>query len=721
MAGQRRSRSRPKRPSMTSANEIQRSDASRSERMDDQIPRKEGRSVARLILAGGAIVLAVALLVALYSSQLLVASMRQLGESEKLLSLSDQAAATSIDNKLQRQEEVFLLLARYAITRREWSYLLHEFDISLTEFLEDQRYRQILPFHVARARFNHAHVKFLRGENRGALEALKKSIALADSLGDRGLAGRAKNSLGCVNTTLGNYQSASAVFDESHRDLVDLAGQQTALATTLRNRGLVKRKLGHDGTRDVRDAIGIMEQSGNGKPLGMEHELLQDFRMTLCEMCWAQGKFDEAIELSQQTLDDLRKSLSEIDRSGLGKTVVARNRYVKAIRCAERNLCALTEARVKAEEHGGPEMLGQTVVSWQWQRLCDLTTELVSNDLEMAGNYVAEFEQQDGLVMAWGMYGWSHSTIVEIAKNVFDRTQVVIFADNGDSLEEAQVALKRAGVPLDAIQFRVEDCENPWFRDPGPIVAKTSNGVPIWFDSRLTRPGIHARTVLDTLPKLLQRDWNARVADLPIHIEGGMILSNGRGVVVASKAIMTLNRAYGFTDEEIIRQLRRSTGAKQVILVDPLIGEPTNHIDLFMTFVNPTTVVVAESMNRNGPNASNLDRTAEKLSQIVIGGEPINVVRLSMPEQGQNRFPSYTNVVFANGVLLVPSYGGAAKGLEDDVRSTYQKMLPNWKVQFIDCSQLLDRGGALHCLVSNLGNTKFTPALLPKVKRQESI
>lgn len=669
---------------------------------------------ARLVLTGIVILLAAALVSTFYSSRMLMASMRRLGESERLSSLSDQAATISIESEFARQDELFLMLSRYAIPRREWSYLLLEFEVSLMEFLENQRYRDLLPQQVARAHFNHARIMFLRGENRGAREALNQSIAASASAGNRFLAGKAKNTLGCVEATLGDFKSSFELFRDAYGDLNGQKAYEKELAISLRNLGLVQRALGRDGTESVREAIRILERDALGGTLGAQREMIQDFRMTLCEMYWAKGNLELAADLCMQTLEDLKTSLSQIDDSGIGKTLISRNRYVKAIRYGERNLTAITKAIDQSTNLSSSEMPNPNQVSWQWQRLCDLSTDLVSDDMMVSGTSVAEFDHQGGLVMAWGMYGWSHDVIVEIAKNVHDRTQVVLFADNDDSLEEVQSALKQVGVPLDAIQFRVEDCENPWFRDPGPIVSRSPSGTPIWFDSRLTRPGIYGRTVLDTLPRLLQRNWNARIADLPIHVEGGMILSNGNGIVVASKEIIALNLQYGFSEETIVRELRRATGAKQLILVDPLIGEPTKHLDLFMTFVNPTTVVLAESVDRNDSNASILDNAARKLEQVNFDGEPLDVVRLPMPNLGEDRFPTYTNVVFANGVLLVPSYDGVEKNLEEKVRSTYQDLLPTWQVRFIDCSRLYARGGALHCLVSNLGDAEFLPAASPK-------
>ena len=284
----------------------------------------------------------------------------------------------------------------------------------------------------------------------------------------------------------------------------------------------------------------------------------------------------------------------------------------------------------------------------RWQSLVDLKTEMVPLGKFVEATMVAEFDQQSGFVL-------------------------------------------------------------PWFRDHGPIVGTASGGHSVWFDAALTRDGKHDRHVLEELPRTVSRNWQTRVAEVPLHVEGGMLLSIGLGVVVAARTIVDQNRQYSFTDEVIDSEMRRITGADQIVFVDTLLNEATEHIDLFMTFTGPRTVVVGQYEDQTDPNAERLDRVAQTLGDSKVDGQPIQVERIPMLSSRDGVFRSYTNVIYANGVLLVPSYPGIGDQVQQRVRQTYQRLLPQWRVEFIDCSQLCVMGGMLHCLVSNLAEAKFTP------------
>ncbi|TWU43637.1 Agmatine deiminase [Rubripirellula tenax] len=191
----------------------------------------------------------------------------------------------------------------------------------------------------------------------------------------------------------------------------------------------------------------------------------------------------------------------------------------------------------------------------------------------------------------------------------------------------------------------------------------------------------------------------------PLHLEGGTVLSNGKGLTLLSSNVIDSNRGYGFDDRAIDREMRRITGAKTLATFQPLIGEKTGHIDLFMTFTDERTVVVGEYRDTQNPNHRLLNEHAKTLSQL-SGAEKLRVVRIPMPEQMGQVFRTYTNVIYANGVLLVPSFSDT---MDAEALEIFQNLLPNWRIEFIDCSEISTKGGALHCLVSNLGNTPYTP------------
>jgi agmatine/peptidylarginine deiminase len=665
----------------------------------------------KLLITSAVLITCACLLVAAVTTRALNASMGRLAESEQVALASDRYAANAIDKVFARWENLAILLARQAQPRPEWSIVIEELETSLVQFTGESRLRATLPQQSARANLYLGRLYLLHGNLSGAADRIQQAIQLAVSVGDPGLAGEARNTLACMQTILGDREKALAALTEACRDLDSLPGQEHALAIAYCNHGLVLRSLGRDGAPSIQQAILTLQQCSESRQYGLTSELLIDMRMAQSEMLWSQGRLREAAQLTREAYEQLRTQFLTDEIPNLDKMVVARNRYVSAARYAERNyreLQQLVADNPDAEQKR--EQLAATVAKWQWHRLVDLVTDRVSSHLEMRGTMTAEFDPQAGLVVAWGMFDWTHEIVVEIARHTYDRTQLVIVADNEDSLEEAQAALDSAGIPLDRIRFSICDMEAPWFRDQGPLVSRDPSGETIWLDFHLTRQNLKGRTVLDALPQVLRRNWRTRVVDLPIHVEGGMILANGRGLTVGSSAILERNRAYGFTDEVIYRELKRGTGATELSLIDTLVGELTEHVDLFVTFTGPTTVVVGEVANQQDPNAAMLDRVATTLGQVTTSGQRLTVERIPMPESNGQWFPSYTNVVYANGVLLVPSYeGDANREREAIVRQTYERLLPGWEVVFVDCTRLRQRGGALHCLVANLGPTQFDP------------
>ena len=102
-----------------------------------------------------------------------------------------------------------------------------------------------------------------------------------------------------------------------------------------------------------------------------------------------------------------------------------------------------------------------------------------------------------------------------------------------------------------------------------------------------------------------------------------------KGLPSERTSIVRVNREYGFSDEAISRELKRITGADEWLFVNTLIDEPTEHVDMFMTFVSPTTIVVGQYADHSDPNAALLDKTATRLSRVVVDGTPLQVVRNS--------------------------------------------------------------------------------------------
>lgn len=185
--------------------------------------------------------------------------------------------------------------------------------------------------------------------------------------------------------------------------------------------------------------------------------------------------------------------------------------------------------------------------------------------------------------------------------------------------------------------------------------------------------------------------------------DGGNILSNGKGVVLTTTTLLQENQPDGF-DETLLREsLRTYLGCEHLVMLEPLSGERTGHVDMFATFTDSRTVVVASCDPDADPvNASILDQNAACLAAVPAPYGPLRVVRIPMPERKDGLWRTYNNVIFANGLLLVPTYFGVAPDVERVAMQRYREVLPTWDVMGIDASGIIELDGALHCISMNV-------------------
>jgi agmatine/peptidylarginine deiminase len=167
------------------------------------------------------------------------------------------------------------------------------------------------------------------------------------------------------------------------------------------------------------------------------------------------------------------------------------------------------------------------------------------------------------------------------------------------------------------------------------------------------------------------------------------------------------------SDEQSIRSvLRQCFGAELTVFLEPLSGEPTGHVDMFATFTSPNTIVVGQyDPATDAVNSQILDRNAQKLSQVRTDVGPLRVIRLPMPRRDDSIWRTYTNVVYANGVLLVPAYPAVDDAGQSAALKIYRRLLPHWHVVAVDVARLAKLGGAMHCVTMNLGPLKQIPPL----------
>jgi agmatine/peptidylarginine deiminase len=324
-----------------------------------------------------------------------------------------------------------------------------------------------------------------------------------------------------------------------------------------------------------------------------------------------------------------------------------------------------------------------------------------------------EFERQGTIFLGCGelatFYPQLLADLVEATRHRVDVAALVV---NAAGRQAVAGILASRGLPPDAVHYLEVPHDTMWVRDYGPLfVRRTTDGQTILIDAAYER---FARPNDDAAPQVLASQFHLTSVRAPLSLEGGNLISNGRGICLTTTTLLERNRERGFQEDHVRNLLREYFGAEESVFLEPLEGEPTGHVDMFAVFTDPGTVVVGWYDPAVDPvNAALLDRNAARLAQVRGPHGPLRVVRIAMPPRHGEHWWTYTNVVFVNGVLLTPSYGAADPRGARAAAELYERLLPGWRVAAIDVSGLITNGGALHCISMNAPRLVRWPAFRP--------
>jgi agmatine deiminase len=331
----------------------------------------------------------------------------------------------------------------------------------------------------------------------------------------------------------------------------------------------------------------------------------------------------------------------------------------------------------------------------------------------------AEWAEQSAVWLSWPVddprhWGGSKRDLIwrkfsEIAASISRFESVRINAPRKD-----HDAIRANCNAAKAIPERLECFDHPhndvWCRDHGPIFVKHRKSGKIAVTDWLFNAWGEKFTPWD-----LDDAIPAKIAEalaLP-RIEGGMILEggaievNGAGHLLTTEAVLlNPNRNPHLSREEIEEKLRRALGVSDILwLKQGIEGDDTDgHIDDLARFVDSATIVACVDPKPGSTNGPVLADNLSRLKNFIGPGErPFEIVTIPLPEACEIpgwRLPmlpaSYVNFLIVNGGVLVPTF---RQGRNDDrALGMIRELFPGREVVGIDCLDLVEEGGTLHCI-----------------------
>ncbi|MDP3850336.1 MAG: agmatine deiminase family protein [Luteolibacter sp.] len=328
-----------------------------------------------------------------------------------------------------------------------------------------------------------------------------------------------------------------------------------------------------------------------------------------------------------------------------------------------------------------------------------------------------EWSPQEAVWLSWPVDDPRHwggakrdtmwAKFAEIAATISRHEIVRINAPGGDHAAIAAACNRAKAVP-EHVQLFDHPHNDVWCRDHGPIFVKhRETGEVAVTDWEFNAWGgkFPPWDLDNTIPARIAEAIGKRVFKGGMILEGGAIEINGNGQLLTTEAVLlNPNRNPRLDRGDIEQVLRDGLGVSEILwLKQGIEGDDTDgHIDDLARFTDARTILAC--IDRSAHNRSILnDNLARMRSHLGPNGRPFEVVEIPLPEACEVpgwRLPvlpaSYVNFLIVNGGVLVPTFRQRAN--DDRARGMIREMFPDREITGIDCLDLVEEGGTLHCI-----------------------
>ena len=330
-----------------------------------------------------------------------------------------------------------------------------------------------------------------------------------------------------------------------------------------------------------------------------------------------------------------------------------------------------------------------------------------------------EWAPQDAVWLSWPVDDARHwggakrdliwEKFAEIAAAI-SRHAVVRINAAAEAHRAVAAACNRALAVPERIEIFAHPHNDVWCRDHGPIFVKhRATGEVAVTDWEFNAWGgkFPPWDLDNAIPGRIAEALGMRRFAGGMILEGGAIEVNGAGHLLTTEAVLlNPNRNPQLDRGQIEQLLRDGLGVAEILwLARGIEGDDTDgHIDDLARFIDERTIVACVERDARSPNHRVLaDNLARLRTFPAPGGGPFEVVEIPLPDACAVpgwRLPllpaSYVNFLIVNDGVLVPTFRQPKN--DDRALGMLRELFPGRRVHGIDCLDLVEEGGTLHCI-----------------------
>lgn len=245
------------------------------------------------------------------------------------------------------------------------------------------------------------------------------------------------------------------------------------------------------------------------------------------------------------------------------------------------------------------------------------------------------------------------------------------------------------------------DTNDTWVRDYGFIDVKKDDEI-LSYDFKFNAWGGKFESSKDDgVNSQIAKIIPTNLKQIDFVLEGGSVDFNGDGVLLTTEhCLLNENRNAHLSKDEIEQKLRELFGLKRVVWLKHgfIKGDDTDHhIDTLARFITSDTIAYASCDDETDEHYEELNLMRQELENLGF-----KLVALPIPKakfyDGSRLGCTYTNFIFVNDALIVPTYGDNNDEL---VLSRLKTALPDRKIVGVNSLVFVRQNGSLHCSSQN--------------------
>ncbi len=313
----------------------------------------------------------------------------------------------------------------------------------------------------------------------------------------------------------------------------------------------------------------------------------------------------------------------------------------------------------------------------------------------------AEFCTAEGLLIAWS--GWEQRLVSDVVYEIARDDLVYVLVRNAGTQGTATYWFEQRGVNMANVVFITDaniSTSSMWIRDYGPFCIY-EDGVEGIVDFRY---GTYSGD--ENVPLTIANYFGLPYYNSLLLHHGGNHITDGNGMCFGSTNFWQYNP--GWPQAAVRQEMVDYLGIDSLIVIDPLAGDFTNHIDMWCKLLSDTLFIVGEYDEPNHGHLNDYEYLNDLAAYLdglqnlqgrdfAVARMPMNPIEYGGPAGRTNK--TYTNSLILNNKVLVPIYN---LPLDEVALQIYRDLMPGYEVIGIDSETIIEYAGAIHCMVNTL-------------------